>query len=206
MGSYNPTTMQHYLSEALAYFYQRLDAIAISHGKTPVHWVEAFDALGRTGRLDRRTVVQICPSASIGMCGYSKNTIHDVVRAGYKAIYNDWSTYYLLHLEVTWAQVYETEPLAGITDPAERALVLGGELCKWGENTDASVFDGKVWPRLAAAAETFWSPLDLTRTALSAEARMEWFRCRLLKMGIGASPLHNQVAGKAPPEPGSCSQ
>lgn len=58
---------------------------------------------------------------------------------------NDWSTYYLLHLDVTWAQVYETEPLAGITDPAERALVLGGELCKWGESTDASVFDGKVW-------------------------------------------------------------
>ena len=38
MGSYNPTTMQHYLQEALGYFYQRLDAIAISHGKTPVHW------------------------------------------------------------------------------------------------------------------------------------------------------------------------
>lgn len=73
--------MQHYLSEALAYFYQRLDAIAISHGKTPVHWVEAFDALGRTGRLEKRAVVQICPSASIGMWGYSKTTIHDVVRA-----------------------------------------------------------------------------------------------------------------------------
>ena len=87
--------------------------------------------------------------------------------------------YYLLHLEVTWKQVYETEPLANIADPGERALVLGGELCKWGESTDASVFDGKVWPRLAAAAETFWSPLDPTRTAQSAEARMEWFRCRL---------------------------
>jgi hexosaminidase len=206
MGNYNPTTMQHYLSEALGYFYQKLDAIAISHGKTPVHWVEAFDALGRAGRLDKRSVIQICPSASIGMCGYSKTTIHDVVAAGYKAIYNDWSTYYLLHLDVTWEQVYETEPLANITDPVERALVLGGELCKWGETTDASVFDGKVWPRLAAAAETFWSPFDPMRTAQSAEARMEWFRCRLLKMGIGASPLHGSVAGQAPSGPGSCTQ
>ena len=68
---------------------------------------------------------------------------------------SDWSTFYLLHLEVSWAQVYETEPLANITDPAQRALVLGGEVCKWGEETDASTFDGYVWPRLAAAAETF---------------------------------------------------
>eukprot|EP01047_Picozoa_sp_COSAG01_P096220 COSAG01_NODE_26763_length_704_cov_0.667769_1_plen_157_part_00 len=156
--------------------------------------------------MDKRAVIQVCPSESIGMCGYSKTTISEVVKSGYKAIYSDWNTYYLLHLDKTWAQVYETEPLANITDPAERALVLGGELCKWGESTDASVFDGKVWPRLAAAAETFWSPFDPTRTASSAEARMEWFRCKLLKMGIGASPLHSTVAGQAPPGPGSCSQ
>ena len=76
------------------------------------------------------------------------------------------STYYLLHLEVTWAKVYETEPLAGITDPREQALVLGAEVCKWGETTDASVFDEVVWPRLAAAAETWWSPFDANRTAV----------------------------------------
>jgi hypothetical protein len=72
--------------EALAYFYQRLDAIAFSHGKTPVHWVETFDALGKTGRLDKRAVIQICPSTHTGMCGYSKTTINEVVAAGYKAI------------------------------------------------------------------------------------------------------------------------
>ena len=48
--------------------------------------MEVFDALGRSGRLDRRAVIQICPSASIGMCGYSKTTINEVVAAGYKAI------------------------------------------------------------------------------------------------------------------------
>jgi hypothetical protein len=68
-----------------------------------------------------------------------------VVAAGYRAIYNDWAHFYLLHLDVTWAQVYDTEPLAGITDPAQQKLVLGAELCKWGETTDGSVFDGKVW-------------------------------------------------------------
>ena len=93
--------------------YQRLDQIAFAHGKTPVHWVEAFDALGPSGRLDKRVVIDVCPGPPNGMCGYSKTTIQDVVAAGYRAIYSDWSTFYLLHLDVTWAQVYETEPLAG---------------------------------------------------------------------------------------------
>ena len=51
-----------------------------------MHWVEVFDALGKTGRLDKRAVLQICPSTSTGMCGYSKTTINEVVAAGYKAI------------------------------------------------------------------------------------------------------------------------
>jgi hexosaminidase len=89
-----------------------------------------------------------------------------------------------------------------LCDPLRPSL----KVCKWGEETDASTFDRYVWPRLAAAAETFWSPFDAKRTALSAEARMEWFRCRLLKRGIGASPMHNAVAGTAPPGPGSCTQ
>ena len=228
LGDYGVGKYNYYLSEALGYFYQRLDEIAISHGKTPVHWVEAFDALGKSGRLDKRAVIQVCPGPPDGMCGYSKTTIQEVVAAGYKAIYNDWSRFCkcssccslsrlrpkperscgadLLHLDVSWAEVYETEPLAGITEPAERARVLGAEVCKWGEETDASTFDRYVWPRLAAAAETFWSPYDGNRTAASAEGRMEWFRCRLLRMGIGASPMHNAVAGSAPTGPGSCTQ
>jgi hypothetical protein len=77
---------------------------------------------------------------------------------------SDWSTFYLLHLDVSWAQVYDTEPLANITDPAQRALVLGAEVCKWGEETDASTFDGYVWPRLAAAAETFCTLVRISFT------------------------------------------
>ena len=50
-------------------------------------------------------------------------------------------------------------------------------MCKWGELTDGSIFDAKIWPRLAAAAETFWSPRDANRTSPTALSRMEWFRC-----------------------------
>jgi N-acetyl-beta-hexosaminidase len=89
---------------------------------------------------------------------------------------NDWSTFYLLHLDVTWGKVYETEPLANITDPVQRALVLGAELCKWGESTDASTFDGYVWPRLAAAAETFCACMRMLQRIelIPSKQRLVW--------------------------------
>ena len=92
------------------------------------------------------------------------------------------------------------------SDPTQQALVLGAEVAKWGETTDGSNFDGVVWPRLAAAAEVFWSPLVPNRTASDAADRMAWLRCRLMRLGIGASPMHNTQAGTSPPGPGSCAQ
>jgi hypothetical protein len=32
-------------------------------------------------------VIQVCPTPSGGMCGYSKTTVAEVVNAGYRAIY-----------------------------------------------------------------------------------------------------------------------
>eukprot|EP01051_Picozoa_sp_SAG22_P022921 SAG22_NODE_5696_length_970_cov_1.074627_1_plen_114_part_00 len=104
----------------------------------------------------------------------------------------------------TWAKIYDVEPLAGIDDPAQQKLLVGAEVCKWGEMTDGSIFDAKIWPRLAAAAETFWSPRDANRTSPTALSRMEWFRCLLLRRGIGAAPVLNKMQATQPPAPGGC--
>ena len=78
-------------------------------------------------------IVQVCPSKTVGMCGYSTTTIGSVVAAGYRAIFNDYANYYLGMSSgtVTWDKVYEVEPLAGIDDPEQQKLVLGAEICKW---------------------------------------------------------------------------
>jgi hexosaminidase len=139
------------------------------------------------------------------MCGYSKTTVADVVNAGYRAVYSNYADLYLSPGS-TWEKIYESEPLTGITDPKAQKLVIGAEVCKWGETTDFSVFDAKVWPRLAAAAETFWSPYDPTRTAASALTRLHGFRCLLIGRGIGAAPLMTGLAPNLSPRgPGSCS-
>jgi hypothetical protein len=59
-----------------------VDEIALSRGLTPVHWTEAFDTLGPG--LDKRAIVQVCPSTVAGLCGYSTTTIGAVVAAGYR--------------------------------------------------------------------------------------------------------------------------
>lgn len=48
--------------------------------------------------------------------------------------------------------MYNAEPLEGISDVSEQQLVLGGEVCMWGETADPSVVQQTIWPRAAAAA------------------------------------------------------
>jgi hexosaminidase len=60
--------------------------------------------------------------------------------------------WYLDHLDVPWQDFYTSEPLAGINNTAQQKLVLGGEVCMWGETADTSDVQQTIWPRAAAAA------------------------------------------------------
>ncbi|MCB0601149.1 MAG: family 20 glycosylhydrolase [Saprospiraceae bacterium] len=50
------------------------------------------------------------------------------------------------------------EPLTG----EETRHILGGEACMWTEMVSAQTLEGRVWPRMAAIAEKWWSPQSLT--------------------------------------------
>lgn len=51
-----------------------------------------------------------------------------------------------------WDSVYSGDPLEGIHEESQQQLVLGGEVCMWGETADASDVQQTIWPRAAAAA------------------------------------------------------
>jgi len=44
------------------------------------------------------------------------------------------------------------EPLVNISRPEQQKLVIGGEVCMWGEHIDTSDIQQTIWPRAAAAA------------------------------------------------------
>lgn len=124
--------------------------------------------------------------------------------AGFQTIVSNQDSWYLDHLEVGWEEFYTNEPLAGIEDTHQQQLVLGGEICMWGETVDASNLLQTVWPRAAAAAERLWSPLDVTAQGPEAAVqRLHHFRCLLNSRGVPAAPV--LLAGRAAPERfGSC--
>jgi hexosaminidase len=80
---------------------------------------------------------------------------------GYQGILS--APYYLDGMKTAGTH-YLADPLPSSSPltPQQRKLVLGGEICMWGEQIDGGTIDSRIWPRTAAIAERFWSPEDVT--------------------------------------------
>ena len=78
-------------------------------------------------------------------------------KLGYEGILS--APYYLDGMQPA-GMSYLADPLPSSSDltPEERKLILGGEVCMWGEHVDARTIDSRIWPRTVAIAERFWSP------------------------------------------------
>ncbi|XP_073104890.1 beta-hexosaminidase 1-like [Elaeis guineensis] len=182
--------------DAYQYFVLRAQEIAIALGWIPVNWEETFNTFKEN--LNPQTVIHnwlgpgVCPKA---------------VAKGLRCIVSNQGVWYLDHLDIPWEDFYNSEPLDGINSTLQQELVLGGEVCMWGETADTSDVLQTIWPRAAAAAERLWSPLDATSagnlnsTVLS---RLHYFRCLLNHRGVAAAPVTSKYARRPPIGPGSC--
>lgn len=74
------------------------------------------------------------------------------VAKGFRCIFSNQDAWYLDHLDVPWEPVYNADPLEGITNTTQQKLILGGQVCMWGETADTSNIQQTIWPRAAAAA------------------------------------------------------
>ncbi|KAJ7971320.1 Beta-hexosaminidase [Quillaja saponaria] len=182
--------------DAYQYFVLKAQEIAISKNWTPVNWEETFNTFA--SKLNPKTIVHnwlgpgVCPKA---------------VAKGFRCIFSNQGVWYLDHLDVPWDAVYTAEPLEGIDDASEQKLVLGGEVCMWGETADTSNVQQTIWPRAAAAAERLWSqrkPTSKRNSNITAFPRLQYFRCLLNRRGVQAAPVTNAYARSPPIGPGSC--
>lgn len=133
------------------YFNKRLLKIVAKHGKRMEGWDEIL--------------TPDLPKASVIQSWRGKKSLAQAARDGYSGIL---SAGYYLDLMDSAAKHYAVDPLkdetAGLT-AEEKKRVLGGEAAMWEELATRENIDVKLWPRLAAIAERFWSAEDVTDIA-----------------------------------------
>ena len=174
---------EHHLAtsaELHAYFNRRVQELLKKHGKIMIGWDEVL-APG----LAADTVIQ---------SWRGPQSMADAARKGYRSVLS--SGYYLDHL-LPAGKHY------GV-DPGADAHTLGGEACMWSEYVSAETVDSRIWPRMAAIAERFWSPAEL-RDVDSMYARMEAVSRRLEWVGLhhraNYQPMLDRIAGGRTVEP-----
>ena len=147
--------------QAYGYFVKRAQESAVAAGRSPVQWEEVWRRFGTS--LPKDSVIHAWLSAEAAV----NATSH-----GYRALWSVDGRWYLDGLSVSWSTMWSQDPLAGITDPAQQKLLLGGEGCMWGETVDQSDRSATIWPRAAAIAERLWSYDVLGSNAIEALPRI----------------------------------
>jgi len=165
------------------YFNQRLLKILTKYHKHMVGWDEIL-----TPGLPTDIVVQSWRGVDSLSRGAS---------AGYQGILS--APYYLDAMKST-ADHYLADPIPANTclTPDQQKLILGGEVCMWGEQISPQTIDSRMWPRTAAIAERFWSPATV-RDVPDMYRRLQVMSLRLDALGLqqisGPQRMLRQLTG-----------
>ena len=186
-------------------FVDHIISIVQSHGVQPIVWEEMALEWNLT-----------LPETAIVQTWRSESALNAVLLKGHKTLFGPSSHWYLdcgfgFYVDPSlqnpdladpereirppyldscspyknWRHIYSYNPLKGVRDEL-RHLIIGGEVHLWGELTDSVTLDGKLWPRVAAAAEVMWSGTEKMPDE-GTTRRLAEFRERLLARGVGAS-------------------
>jgi hexosaminidase len=168
-----------------AYFNQRLQKIVSKHGKIMMGWDEVLHP-----DLPKTVVVQ---------SWRGQESLAAAAKQGYRGLLSNG--YYL---DLIWpaARHYAVDPLSGgaaSLTPEEQQRILGGEACMWAEYITPETIDSRIWPRLAAIAERFWSPQNVADPK-SMYQRMDEVSWRLGWLGLthesNYAPMLRRLAGR----------
>ncbi len=167
-----------------AYFSGRVQKIVSKYGKITVGWDEILQP-----GVPKDIVIQ---------SWRGQQSLAEAAKGGYNGILSNG--YYV---DLMWSaeRHYAVDPMTGATanlTADEKKHILGGEACMWSEHVSPENVDSRIWPRMAAIAERFWSPQSTTDVA-SMYARMEDESRRLDWLGLthnsGYDPMLRRIAG-----------
>lgn len=175
-------------AELQAYFNQRLLPILTKHHKKMMGWDEILNPA-----LPKDIMIQSWRGEA---------SLSQGAEQGYTGIL---SAPYYLDAQKTSEQMFLADPIPADTKltPDQQKLILGGEVCMWGEQIDPETVDSRVWPRTLAIAERFWSPQS-DRDVADMYRRLRVASLELEDVGLthitGPAKLRRNLAGAAHPE------
>jgi hexosaminidase len=160
-----------------AYFNTRILAILTHLHKRMVGWDEVL-----TPTLPKDVVIQSWRGVE---------ALSTAAKSGNQGVLS--APYYLDGMQPA-GQPYLADPLPSTSDltPAQRKLILGGEVCMWGEQIYSGTIDSRIWPRTAAIAERFWSP-ESVRDVDDMYRRLAFASIELESLGL--THLQSEDAG-----------
>ena len=133
-----------------AYFTRRIQTMLKKYHKTMIGWEEILDEVRDHLAVDNDAVIQSWKS---------RKALAHAINKGYRGLLSNG--YYLDHLQNSIFH-YKFDPLHNdelwLFDEEQLSHVLGGEACMWAEYVSERSVDSRIWPRLLAIAERFWSP------------------------------------------------
>ncbi|CAF1536413.1 unnamed protein product [Adineta ricciae] len=139
-----------------AYFNRRVQAMLKKYNKVMIGWEEILDQVGEKSGLDKKAIIQSWKS---------RKSLTETIDKGYRGLLS--TGYYLDHLSSTDFH-YKNDPILDdelwLFNKEQQSHILGGEACMWSEYVSQDTVDSRLWPRLLAIAERFWSPSSMNDT------------------------------------------
>ena len=177
-----------------AYFNKRVLQIVTKHGKKMLGW-----------ELELPVQTSGTPENITLQSWHDENSATNLASEGYATIVSSPYELYYLDQQKTAEEMFLADPIpanSALTLQQER-LILGGEVCMWGEFINAETIDSRVWPNTMALAERFWSPRS-DRDVAEMYRRLWNVSLELDAIGLthlsGPERLRRHIFGSAHPE------